>query len=54
MSQRKIKTAKYGKVESIHIGMVPAKLHLPVMGISMLSSNMQQLHGRCMPSSDSV
>lgn len=31
------KTAKYGKVESTHIGMVPAKqLHLPVMGVYYL------------------
>jgi len=48
----KQKAAKYGKVESIHIGMVPAKqLHLPGMGVSMLSCNLQRLHGHCIPAS---
>jgi hypothetical protein len=36
----------------VHIGMVPAKqLHLPVMGVSMLSGNLQRLHGHCIPAS---
>lgn len=36
--------------------MVPAKqLHLPVRGVSMLSCNLQRLHGHCIPASrDSV
>lgn len=48
-----MKTSKDGKVQSIHIGVVPAKqfLHLPVMGVNMLSFNLQGLHGHCVPTS---
>jgi hypothetical protein len=51
-----MKTAKYGKGQSIYTGMVPAKqLHLPVMGVSMLPCNIRRLHGHFIPTSrDSV
>lgn len=53
MSHRKMKTCKDGKVESIHTGVVLAKqpLHLPVMGVNMLSFHLQGLHGHCVPTS---